>query len=205
MLGQREEQKQRTRARILAAARKLFDDPGYELTTVRMIAAEAGVAVGSVFTTFASKEDLLLAICTEGFNEIADTVSARLAAAGGPVRERMKLLFGEIIAAMRQRLPLLMVHFGLSWRWSHETEKGRPTRVGRIFAVATDLLREAAQNGEIAPDSDIALLTEVLADLCIRNIRRVWYQRLDADGLAALTARQVDLVFDGAGAPQRGD
>jgi TetR/AcrR family transcriptional regulator, cholesterol catabolism regulator len=198
MLGQREEQKQRTRARILAAARKLFADPGYEATTIRMIAAEAGVAAGSVFTTFESKEDVLFAISTEMFDEIAMRVAARLSATRGSAREKVKLFFCEMIAAMEHRLPLMMVHFGLSWRWSHEIESERPSHVGKLFQAAHALLKDGVASGEIAPDTDIQLLGEVLADICVRNIRRTWYRRLDGESLAVVAGRQVDLVFDGA-------
>src|ERR1019366_9684001 len=58
-LGARQERKQATRARVLAAARDLFDEIGYEETTIRMVAQRAEVSVGSVFTTFAGKAELL--------------------------------------------------------------------------------------------------------------------------------------------------
>lgn len=198
MLGQREEQKLRTRARIVAAARKLFADPGYEATTIRMIAAEAGVAAGSVFTTFASKEDVLFAITGEMFDEVAVRVAARLLGAEGCARDKVKFFMCEVIAAMEQRLPLMMIHFGLSWRWSHEIEVERPNHVGKIFHSAAALLQEGVASGEISREADVQLLGEVLTDICVRNIRRVWYRRLDSENLAAVTARQVDLVFDGA-------
>lgn len=197
MLGQREEQKQRTRARIVAAARKLFADPGYEATTIRMIAAEAGVAAGSVFTTFESKEDVLFAITGELFDDIAGRVAARMAGAEGTARARVKFFMCEVIAAMEQRLPLMMIHFGLSWRWSHEIESGRSNHVGKIFHSASALLQEGVATGEISRDADVQLLGEVLTDICVRNVRRVWYRRLDGESLAVVTARQVDLIFDG--------
>jgi len=199
MLGQREEQKLRTRARIVAAARKLFADPGYEATTIRMIAAEAGVAAGSVFTTFESKEDVLFAITGEMFDDIAGRVAERLAGADGSARDKVKFFMCEVIAAMEHRLPLMMIHFGLSWRWSHEIESGRPNHVGKLFVSAAALLQEGVTSGEISRDADVQLLGEVLTDICVRNVRRVWYRRLDSENLAAVTARQVDLVFDGAG------
>lgn len=198
MLRRRDEQKQRTRARIISAARKLFADPGYEATTIRMIAAEAGVATGSVFTTFTSKEDVLFAIVGELVDEIEGRVTARMASARGTARERMKVLMCEVIAAMEQRLPLMMIHLSLSWRWSHEVETNRPNHVGKILRSASDLLRDGVASGEISPNTDIKLLGEVLADICVRNVRRVWYRGLDRESLAAVTARQVDLIFDGA-------
>lgn len=197
MLRRRDEQKQRTRARIIAAARKLFTDPGYEATTIRMIAAEAGVAPGSVFTTFESKEAVLIAITSEFMDEVAGRVAARIANTQGTARERTKVFVCEVMAALEQRLPLIMIHVALSWRWSHEIEGQRPNNLGKIFHCAATLFQDGVASGEISPGADVELLGEILADICVRNVRRVWYRRLDRESLAAVADRQVDLIFDG--------
>jgi AcrR family transcriptional regulator len=49
-------------ARIRAVARAEFAKRGYELTTVRDIAAAAGVSTGAVYRLIDSKDDLLLSI-----------------------------------------------------------------------------------------------------------------------------------------------
>jgi AcrR family transcriptional regulator len=51
-----------TRSAILDAARRLFAEQGYAATAVRPIAEEAGVAVQTLYTTFGSKQGLLLAL-----------------------------------------------------------------------------------------------------------------------------------------------
>lgn len=50
---------ERTRARILDAALQLFVADGYEATTMRRIAAAAGVSLGSAYYYFESKEHLI--------------------------------------------------------------------------------------------------------------------------------------------------
>ena len=50
------------REAILAAARELFSRQGYHGTSIPEIARAAGVSVGLIYHTFASKEDILLAI-----------------------------------------------------------------------------------------------------------------------------------------------
>ena len=50
---------QRTRAKILDVALGLFREHGYEATTMRMIADEAGVSVGNAYYYFPSKEHLV--------------------------------------------------------------------------------------------------------------------------------------------------
>lgn len=51
-----------TRATILDAARRLFARQGFAATAVRPIADEAGVAVQTLYSTFGSKQGLLLAL-----------------------------------------------------------------------------------------------------------------------------------------------
>jgi TetR/AcrR family transcriptional regulator of autoinduction and epiphytic fitness len=55
----RQEQARQTRRAILDAAAKLFVEPGYAATPLTAVAAEAGVAVQTVYAVFGSKRQLL--------------------------------------------------------------------------------------------------------------------------------------------------
>ena len=57
--ARRQEQARQTRRAILDAAGRLFVDPGYAATPLTAIAAEAGVAVQTVYAVFGSKRQLL--------------------------------------------------------------------------------------------------------------------------------------------------
>jgi len=50
---------EQTRQRVAATALRMFRDIGFEKTTMRAIAAEAGVSVGNAYYYFASKDDLV--------------------------------------------------------------------------------------------------------------------------------------------------
>lgn len=56
---------QRTRDRLMAAARKVFAGEGYSLATVDDIAQAAGCSKGAYYFHFASKEEVLLALVDE--------------------------------------------------------------------------------------------------------------------------------------------
>jgi AcrR family transcriptional regulator len=56
---------EQTRALIVATALRLFRERGYEATTMRVIAKEAGVSVGNAYYYFASKEELIQAYYDE--------------------------------------------------------------------------------------------------------------------------------------------
>ena len=59
----RQEQAAATRDRIAEAARRLFADQGYGSTSIEAIAAEAGVAVRTVYAAFGAKREILSHIC----------------------------------------------------------------------------------------------------------------------------------------------
>jgi AcrR family transcriptional regulator len=58
--GKRERNKEQTKERILAAALELFREKGLEGTTTREISRRAGIAEGTLFNYFKTKEDLAL-------------------------------------------------------------------------------------------------------------------------------------------------
>ena len=55
----RERKRQHTRKQLIGAAVRLFDQKGYEQTTVAEIASAAGVSTKTFFNYFASKDELL--------------------------------------------------------------------------------------------------------------------------------------------------
>ena len=58
----RQQQAAATRRSILDAAQRLFEEHGYPATTMEQVAAEAGVALKTVYVAFATKSGLLRAL-----------------------------------------------------------------------------------------------------------------------------------------------
>ena len=59
------ETKAATRQRILEAARQLFATGGFDTSTTRDIADAAGIATGTLFNYFPTKEALLASLAAE--------------------------------------------------------------------------------------------------------------------------------------------
>ena len=77
--GRRERQKLERERRILAAARRLFDRKGFADTSMEEVAGRAGLAVGTLYNYFPSKDQLLFAISrsdTEQLVKIGERILA---------------------------------------------------------------------------------------------------------------------------------
>ena len=109
-LGVRQAQKQETRSRVLAAARDLFNDVGYEGATIRLVAQRAGVSVGSVFTTFSSKADILSQVMLERVDALTAEIEALMADKQGTVRERFKAFLAANYQVEIKRPKLYLAH-----------------------------------------------------------------------------------------------
>lgn len=62
------------RAALIAVSARLFREKGYDNTTVRDIAAAAGVQAGSWFYHFKSKQEILQAVIEQGMHQALDRI-----------------------------------------------------------------------------------------------------------------------------------
>ncbi|HUB70186.1 MAG TPA: TetR family transcriptional regulator [Acidimicrobiales bacterium] len=97
--------------RLLDAAFRLFSEPkGYASVTVSEIAAAAGVAKGSVYRHFSSKEALFTAVVENLCQDTADRFASAVAELGGPEGlaadpGKTALVFGGLVA---RAMPILL-------------------------------------------------------------------------------------------------
>ena len=193
----REAQKQATRDRVIEAARALFEEVGYEQTTIRMIAEAAGVAIGSVFTTFASKDEVLNHILLERFETLFEELDRLAPYLRGSTRHRVASLLSIAYGVERQSLGLMLAHLAASHGWPPEIETENNRRQARLTALLKSALAKGVEDGEVRADADLDLHIDIILAVYLRNYRTAWHQGLDAEALSTLMERQLDALFTG--------
>src|SRR5215217_3723270 len=106
--------KQQTRLNVLAAARRLFSEQGYEGATIRDIAAAAGMSTGAVFANFTDKSDLFREIMTVDCEALL-TAMREGAERGKGVEDVLLKIFMAGYGFYKTRLPLARAAFSVSW------------------------------------------------------------------------------------------
>lgn len=197
MAGVRETQKQETRRRVVEAARDLFNEIGYDETTVRAIAERAGVSVGSVFTTFSSKADILSQVMDERVDALHAELDRVMRHLRGPTADRVCSLFAIHYDFECRRVKLFLAHIAAVYNPSLE-----PTTIpfgrNRTFKdMILNLLRDGIARGDVRDDADLEAVLDTLMAAYAWNYRLAAESAADVATLTAAMDRQIYLVFDG--------
>jgi AcrR family transcriptional regulator len=190
--------KQQTRQKVLAAARKLFGEKGYQGATIRDIAAEAGMSTGAVFANFADKSDLFAEIMATDQEQIASDMRAAVSA-GGTVEDLLLRMFVAGYAFYRKQMPLARA--GLVAVWSDE-EGGRAMRSLEQKDVIPRLIAEqinaAVERGELCAKADVDLRAHMIFETYIYNFRPAFLEGWDIATLEARSRDQIRILVEGA-------
>jgi AcrR family transcriptional regulator len=178
-----------TREQILAAARRLFAERGFQATTVRGIAAEAGVDAALVHHYFGNKEQLLVAAMNLPLNPAAVIEQLRDAGPRDQLGERIVRFFVG------------------AWR---DPGTGQPLQALLRSAVATDTggatLRQFVENVmlprvsellDVAPVQVTGAFSQLIGFALVGTILHVEpLASATEDELAALLAPSVQRYLD---------
>jgi AcrR family transcriptional regulator len=181
----------------VAAARELFVAQGYEGATIRQIANLAGVSVGSVFTNFASKGEILSQVMQERLVALYAELDQRAPQLRGSTVERLRALFALHFDFESKHVQLFLAHIGAAYDWTLAPGARPFGRNPRLRAIVEDCLRGGVARGDVDPRADIAAIIELLV------AAYAWTYRLAAwgdAGPAQMTVemdRQVGLIAQG--------
>ena len=154
--GTRKDKKALTRARILDVARARLEAVGFDATSIRDVAKEAGVATGTVLLHFPDKRDLLHAALFDGLEEVwSRAKKPGKARALEPALTAIARAFYAFYAS-RPALSRALLRESLfaAPPWSQRFG----AQVADVHAHVAKLARAARERGELAEDLDIDLL-----------------------------------------------
>src|SRR5581483_5576990 len=141
---------------LRAVARAEFGRRGYEATTIRDIAATAGLSTGSVYRLSGSKEELLTSIM-RSFEDIAKSAWARVLKSDATVVEKLDALMWVDINAVDR----FSDEYNIQVAWLRElppTTTNVPTAFMARMRDLKSLLAQGARSGELqveGPSADI--------------------------------------------------
>lgn len=178
----------RNRARILAAAERLFSERGAHATTMEAIATEAGVGKGTLFRRFGDRASLVFALLDQTERELQEAILHGPPPLGPGAAPRARLIaFGHAVLDRLERDGELLA----------EIEGGQAGGWQRSQPYAVMWLHVRALITQALPDAD----SEYIADALLaalspatfrhqRHVRGLGLERLKT-GFGDLLARML--------------
>jgi len=172
----KERQRQERENLILQVAEEVFMEKGYQETSIDEIAAQVGIAKGTVYLHFPSKEDLVMAIFQRDMQHIVQAVDALLSSeltARAKLESVQQFMFGGMFSKHFQLLYAIFNNPGTR-RLFAEKECVLRDLWGQLGDRVTTLLDEGKVAGEFAAD----IPTPVLRSAFFNLLSPKGYERL---------------------------
>ncbi|MFB9239679.1 TetR/AcrR family transcriptional regulator [Plantactinospora siamensis] len=179
---------QRNRDRILDAAEQVFAEHGRSASTEE-VAARAGVAIGTVFRHFPTKDELLRAIMKRLLGRVTAEIVA-LARGGDPGTALFEVFTRLVDEAAEKKSVVDLLDVGPAGDGVEHPAGGQVLGALELFTAAVgELVRQGQRAGAVDPAVAPAAVMALLTSTCQGALRGGW----DSD----LRRRTLAIIFAG--------
>jgi AcrR family transcriptional regulator len=177
---------------LLDAAVAVFNERGYEATSMEDVAGRLGVTKSAIYHHVAGKGELLRLALDRALDSLF-TLTTEPGATTGPAIDRLEHVVRGSVRVLAAEQPFVTLLLRL--RGNTDVERDALERRRRFDRIVTDLVRAAAEKGDVRPDVDPGLTSRLLFGTVNSLIE--WY-RPDGDlSPDALADAVVTTTFDG--------
>ena len=161
--------RQRTRAKLLEAARQLIREKGYERTTLQDVAARAGMTSGAIYGNFKNREELFIALADAYWPPVKPLIKP-----DSTFAEKMRAMADATIAAIPdRRLAAVGRLTGMAYALTHDDLRARVLDV-----TAQSYERGAAWLRSVADADDLPMPADTLVRVLHSLMEGLTFQKL---------------------------
>lgn len=182
---------------MLAAARDLFAAQGFEAATIRQIAQLAGVSVGSVFTTFASKGQILSEVMRERLDALYAELDQVVPHLHGSTADRLRSMFSIHFAFEIRHVQLFLAHIASAYDWTLAADALPFGRNLRLQGLLRDCLAQGVAKGDVDPAADLQAVVDLLMAAYAWTYRLAAWEQASAEAMTAVMDQQIGLIVAG--------
>ncbi|MEV0409499.1 helix-turn-helix domain-containing protein [Streptomyces sp. NPDC050448] len=162
--------RQATRQKLYEAAVTLIAEQGFSATTVDEIAERAGVAKGTVYYNFASKNELFEELLRHGVGLL--TASLRTAAEeteqrGGSRVEALDAMIRAGLVFIDRYPAFTQLYVAELWRTNRAWQSTLMVVRREAVAVVETVLREGVERGELSAEIDVPLTAAAMVGMVL--------------------------------------
>jgi AcrR family transcriptional regulator len=174
--------------RLLAVAVEVFNQRGYDGTSMEDLSRRLGISKSAIYHHVASKDELLRRALDRSLGELF-TVLADTRRLDVPAIAKLEYLVRGSVEVLQRELPYVTLL--LRVRGNTAVERAALNRRRQFDRYVAGLVREAEADGDVRPDVDPAVTARLLFGMV--NSLVEWYRPAHSDLADAVCA----IAFDG--------
>lgn len=180
MRSLRERQREERAALILEVAQQIFSEKGYVEASIDEIAARTGIAKGTVYLHFASKEELVVALFEQQFKQFLQQIE-QILSENMPMRLRLEHLLLDVYTRIQAQGNQVLIDLNPRLGLTTSLINKRPDLAAystQAMELISGLINEGQTNGELDPNVPSMVMVATLVNMLSPNS----YERLLASG-----------------------
>ena len=137
----------KTKRKIFETSMKLFAKKGYDATSIEEITATVGVAKGTLYYHFSSKEEIFNFLVEEGMKLLKNSIDIKISKLDNTIDKLRAVVLIQIKIVVKYEDFMTIV---LSQIWGHEARNIMcKEKVVEYIKKVEDIVREGIEKGEI--------------------------------------------------------
>lgn len=174
---------------LLAVAVKVFNERGYEATSMEELSRKLGITKSAIYHHVSSKDELLRLAMDRALDGLFGVVEEAQSLDGRAI-DRLEHLVRGSVAVLVDRLPFVTLL--LRARGNTKIERAAVARRKEFDRIVTDLVKQAEAEGDVRPDVDPAVTARLLFGMVNSLIE--WYKPRTG---ASIADAVCTIAFDG--------
>lgn len=161
----------KTKRKIFETSMKLFAEKGYDATSIEEITATVGVAKGTLYYHFSSKEEIFNFLVEEGIKLLQNSIDIKTAKFPNYI-DKLKaivLIQIKIVAKYEDIITILLSQF-----WGNEARNQMCQKhILSYVSKIEDIVRAGMEKGEIKQGNPKAVASEIYGLICSSLVYKI--------------------------------
>jgi len=154
----------KTKRKIFETSMKLFAEKGYDATSIEEITATVGVAKGTLYYHFSSKEEIFNFLVEEGIKLLQNSIDIKTAKFPNYIDKLKAIVLIQIKIVMKYENLITIL---LSQFWGNETRNQKCQKhIFEYIKKIEQIVEEGIEKGEIKQGNPQAIASEIYGLIC---------------------------------------
>lgn len=154
----------RTKRKIFEAAMELFAQKGYDGTSVEEITSVVGIAKGTLYYHFSSKEEIFYFLVEEGMNLLKNSIEIKTSKYPNTIDQIKAILLIQIKIIVKYESLITLL---ISQMWGQEERNYRCREyIYEYIRIIEDIIKKGMEKGEIISGNPEALASGLFGFTC---------------------------------------